>query len=74
MIRFEEMKFETPEQPKEPIVCRGGVDHIALMFQNVQVIRSIMQSMKKEGIEISIFDEFITFCKDDVAVDLYLHN
>ena len=46
MIRFEEMKFETPEQPKEPIVCRGGVDYIALMFQNVQVIRSIMQSMK----------------------------
>lgn len=57
---------------KEVIIERGGVDHIGLMLNNVKLIRDIIEGLQKEGVEITLFDDFISFRKDNVGIDLQI--
>ena len=67
-----EIMSQTTLEKKEVIIERGGVDHIGLMLNNVKLIRDIFEGLQKEGVEITLFDEFISFRKDNVSVDLQI--
>ena len=65
-----EIMSQTTLDKKEVIIERGGVDHIGLMLNNVKLIRDIIEGLQKEGVEITLFDDFISFRKDNVGIDL----
>lgn len=67
-----ETMSQTTLEKKEVIIERGGVDHIGLMLNNVKLIRDIIEGLQKEGVEITLFDDFISFRKDNVGVDLQI--
>ena len=67
-----EIMSQTTLEKKEVIIERGGVDHIGLMLNNVKLIRDIIEELKKEGVEITLFDDFISFRKDNVGIDLQI--
>ena len=67
-----EIMNQTTLEKKEVIVERGGVDHIGLMLNNVKLIRDIIEGLQKEGVEITLFDDFISFRKDNVGIDLQI--
>ena len=67
-----EIMSQTTLEKKEVIIERGGVDHIGLMLNNVKLIRDIIEGLQKEGVEITLFDDFISFRKDNVGVDLQI--
>ena len=67
-----ETMSQTTLEKKEVIVERGGVDHIGLMLNNVKLIRDIIEGLQKEGVEITLFDDFISFRKDNVGIDLQI--
>ena len=63
---------QTTLEKKEVIIERGGVDHIGLMLNNVKLIRDIIEGLQKEVVEITLFDDFISFRKDNVGIDLQI--
>ena len=63
---------QTTLDKKEVIIERGGVDHNRLMINNVKLIRDIIEGLQKEGVEITLFDDFISFRKDNVGIDLQI--
>lgn len=67
-----EIMSQTTLDKKEVIIERGGVDHIGLMLNNVKLIRDIIEGLQKEGVEITLFDDFISFSKDNVGIDLQI--
>ena len=67
-----EIMSQTKKKKKEVIIERGGVDHIGLMLNNVKLIRDIIEGLQKEGVEITLFDDFISFRKDNVGIDLQI--
>ena len=67
-----EIMSQTTLDKKEVIIGRGGVDHIGLMLNNVKLIRDIIEGLQKEGVEITLFDDFISFRKDNVGIDLQI--
>ena len=67
-----EIMSQTTLDKKEEIIERGGVDHIGLMLNNVKLIRDIIEGLQKEGVEITLFDDFISFRKDNVGIDLQI--
>lgn len=67
-----ETMSQTTLEKKEVIIERGGVDHIGLMLNNVKLIRDIIEGLQKEGVEITLFDDFISFRKDNVGIDLQI--
>ena len=67
-----ETMSQTTLDKKEVIIERGGVDHIGLMLNNVKLIRDIIEGLQKEGVEITLFDDFISFRKDNVGIDLQI--
>ena len=67
-----EIMSQTTLDKKEVIIERGGVDHIGLMLNNVKLIRDIIEGLQKEGVEITLFDDFISFRKDNVGIDLQI--
>ena len=67
-----EIMSQTTLDKKEVIIERGGVDHIGLMLTNVKLIRDIIEGLQKEGVEITLFDDFISFRKDNVGIDLQI--
>ena len=67
-----ETMSQTTLEKKEVIIERGGVDHIGLMLSNVKLIRDIIEGLQKEGVEITLFDDFISFRKDNVGIDLQI--
>jgi hypothetical protein len=67
-----EIMSQTTLEKKEVIIERGGVDHIGLMLNNVKLIRDIIEGLQKEGVEITLFDDFISFRKDNVGIDLQI--
>ena len=67
-----EIMSQTTLDKKEVIIERGGVDRIGLMLNNVKLIRDIIEGLQKEGVEITLFDDFISFRKDNVGVDLQI--
>lgn len=67
-----EVMSQTTLDKKEVIIERGGVDHIGLMLNNVKLIRDIIEGLQKEGVEITLFDDFISFRKDNVGIDLQI--
>lgn len=67
-----EIMNQTTLEKKEVIIERGGVDHIGLMLNNVKLIRDIIEGLQKEGVEITLFDDFISFRKDNVGIDLQI--
>lgn len=67
-----EIMSQTTLNKKEVIIERGGVDHIGLMLNNVKLIRDIIEGLQKEGVEITLFDDFISFRKDNVGIDLQI--
>ena len=67
-----EIMSQTTLDKKEVIIERGGVDHIGLMLNNVKLIRDIIEGLQKEGVEITLFDDFISFRKDNVGKDLQI--
>ena len=67
-----EIMSQTTLDKKEVIIERGGVDHIGLMLSNVKLIRDIIEGLQKEGVEITLFDDFISFRKDNVGIDLQI--
>lgn len=67
-----EIMSQTTLDKKEVIIERGGVDHIGLMLNNVKLIRDIFEGLQKEGVEITLFDDFISFRKDNVGIDLQI--
>ena len=67
-----EIMSQTTLDKKEVIIARGGVDHIGLMLNNVKLIRDIIEGLQKEGVEITLFDDFISFRKDNVGIDLQI--
>ena len=67
-----EIMSQTTLDKKEIIIERGGVDHIGLMLNNVKLIRDIIEGLQKEGVEITLFDYFISFRKDNVGIDLQI--
>lgn len=67
-----EIMCQTTLEKKEVIIERGGVDHIGLMLNNVKLIRDIIEGLQKEGVEITLFDDFISFRKDNVGIDLQI--
>ena len=67
-----EIMSQTTLDKKEVIIDRGGVDHIGLMLNNVKLIRDIIEGLQKEGVEITFFDDFISFRKDNVGIDLQI--
>ena len=67
-----EIMSQTTLDKKEVIIERGGVDHIGLMLNNVKLIRDIIDGLQKEGVEITLFDDFISFRKDNVGIDLQI--
>ena len=67
-----EIMSQTTLDKKEVIIERGGVDHIGIMLNNVKLIRDIIEGLQKEGVEITLFDDFISFRKDNVGIDLQI--
>ena len=67
-----EIMSQTTLDKKEVIIERDGVDHIGLMLNNVKLISKINEGLKKEGVEITLFDDFISFRKDNVGIDLQI--
>ena len=67
-----EIMSQTTLNKKEVIIERGGVDHIGLMLNKVKLIRDIIEGLQKEGVEITLFDDFISFRKDNVGIDLQI--
>ena len=67
-----EIMSQTTLDKKEVIIERGGVDHIGLMLNNVKLIRDIIEGLQKEWVEITLFDDFISFRKDNVGIDLQI--
>ena len=67
-----EIMSQTTLDKKEVIIERGSVDHIGLMLNNVKLIRDIIEGLQKEGVEITLFDDFISFRKDNVGIDLQI--
>lgn len=67
-----EIMSQTTLEKKEVIIERGGVDHIGLMLNNVKLIRDIIEGLQKEGVEITLFDDFISFRKDNIGIDLQI--
>ena len=67
-----EIMSQTTLEKKAVIIERGGVDHIGLMLNNVKLIRDIIEGLQKEGVEITLFDDFISFRKDNVGIDLQI--
>ena len=67
-----EIMSQTTLDKKEVIIERGGVDHIGLMLNNVKLIRDIIEGLQKEGVEITLFADFISFRKDNVGIDLQI--
>ena len=67
-----EIMSQTTLDKKEVIIERGGVDHIGLMLNNVKLIRDIIEGLQKEGVQITLFDDFISFRKDNVGIDLQI--
>ena len=67
-----EIMSQTTLDKKEVIIERGGVDHIGLMLNNVKLIRDIIEGLQKEGVEITLFDDFISYLKDNVGIDLQI--
>lgn len=67
-----EIMSQTTLDKKEVIIERGGVDHIGLMLNNVKLIRDIIEGLQKAGVEITLFDDFISFRKDNVGIDLQI--
>ena len=67
-----EIMSQTTLDKKEVIIERGAVDHIGLMLNNVKLIRDIIEGLQKEGVEITLFDDFISFRKDNVGIDLQI--
>ena len=67
-----EIMSQTTLDKKEVIIERGGVDHIGLILNNVKLIRDIIEGLQKEGVEITLFDDFISFRKDNVGIDLQI--
>lgn len=67
-----EIMSQSTLDKKEVIIERGGVDHIGLMLNNVKLIRDIIEGLQKEGVEITLFDDFISFRKDNVGIDLQI--
>ena len=67
-----EIMSQTTLDKKEVIIERGGVDYIGLMLNNVKLIRDIIEGLQKEGVEITLFDDFISFRKDNVGIDLQI--
>ena len=67
-----ETMSQTTLEKKEVMIERGGVDHIGLMLNNVKLIRDIIEGLQKEGVEITLFDDFISFRKDNVGIDLQI--
>ena len=67
-----EIMSQTTLDKKEVIIERGGVDLIGLMLNNVKLIRDIIEGLQKEGVEITLFDDFISFRKDNVGIDLQI--
>lgn len=67
-----EIMSQTTLDKKEVIIERGGVDHIGLMLNNVKLIRDIIEGLQKEGVEITLFDDFISFRKDNIGIDLQI--
>ena len=67
-----EIMSQTTLDKKEVIIERGGEDHIGLMLNNVKLIRDIIEGLQKEGVEITLFDDFISFRKDNVGIDLQI--
>ena len=67
-----ETMSQTTLEKKEVIIERGGVDHIGLMLNNVKLIRDIIEGLQKEGVEITLFDDFISFRKDNVGIELQI--
>ena len=67
-----ETMSQTTLEKKEIIIERGGVDHIGLMLNNVKLIHDIIEGLQKEGVEITLFDDFISFRKDNVGIDLQI--
>ena len=67
-----EIMSQTTLDKKEVIIERGGVDHIGLMLNNVKLIRDIIEGLQKEGVELTLFDDFISFRKDNVGIDLQI--
>ena len=67
-----ETMSQTTLEKKEVIIERGGVDHIGLMLSNVKLIRDIIEGLQKDGVEITLFDDFISFSKDNVGIDLQI--
>ena len=67
-----EIMSQTTLEKKEVIIERGGVDHIGLMLNNVKLIRDIIEGLQKEGVEITLFDDFISFRKDNVGIYLQI--
>lgn len=67
-----EIMSQTTLDKKEVIIERGGVDRIGLMLNNVKLIRDIIEGLQKEGVEITLFDDFISFRKDNVGIDLQI--
>ena len=41
------------------------------MFENIVVIRDALMNLKNGGIEIFFGEESVSFCKDELCVDLY---
>ena len=69
-----EIMSQTTLDKKEVIIERGGVDHIGLMLNNVKLIRDIFEGLQKEGVEITLFDDFISFRKDNVGIDVQIEE
>lgn len=41
------------------------------MFENITAIRDALMNLKNGGIEIFLEEESVSFCKDELCVDLY---
>ena len=67
-----EIMSQTTLDKKEVVIERGGVDLGGLLINNKKLIRDIIEGLQKEGVEITLFDDFISFRKDNVGIDLQI--
>ena len=67
-----EIMSQTTLDKKEVIIERGGVDHSGRRLIKKKIIRDIIEGLQKEGVEITLFDDFISFRKDNVGIDLQI--
>ena len=67
-----EIMSQTTLDKKEVIIERGGVDLGGRRINKKKIIRDIIEGLQKEGVEITLFDDFISFRKDNVGIDLQI--